>query len=70
MGVTMNKKLKWKYDKKFKQWYITESEPYANDGATIDKTQIGYKLLINGDLIHYFNKLSSAKEVGRLIQLG
>ena len=28
---------------------LPESEPYTSDGATIDKTQIGYKLMINGD---------------------
>ena len=40
----MNKKLKWKYDKNFKQYYTIETEPHSNDGFTIEKKSNFYYL--------------------------
>ena len=63
-------KLKWKYDKKLKQWWVY----VRNDGSfTIEKlTPSGYQLYRSGrcNLSEQFNKLSSAKEVARLLTFG
>lgn len=66
----MNKELKWKYDKKFKQYYTVETEPYANDGFTIEKKDDFYFLDHGSKFIYGFNKLKSAKLVAELIRFG
>ncbi len=66
----MNNLIKWKYDKKFKQWYLSETKPYANDSFTIERKQGIYRLEQNYDLTLFFKKLSSAKKVAELIRLG
>lgn len=61
-------KLKWKYDKKYKQWWVNESIPYANNGMTITKGETLYILQfdhINASLT--FKNISSAKKVAQLI---
>ena len=63
-------KLKWKYDKKFKQWYIGEIEPYSNDVLTIEKKSDFYYLDFGSKFIAGFSKLSSAKKVAELIRFG
>lgn len=66
------KKLKWKYDKKFKQWWVGESVPYANDGAQITKEKDG-RFLLRMDNPHAtlrFKKLSTAKKIAQLIHNG
>lgn len=65
-------KLKWKYDKKFKQWWIGESVPYANDGAQIGKEKDG-RFLLRMDYPHAtlrFGKLKDAKDCAQLIHNG
>ncbi len=59
-------KIKWKYYKKFKQWYI----PYGD--FTIDTKPLyhfGKYVLTNGHFktIGRFKKLSSAKKVAELL---
>jgi hypothetical protein len=66
-------KLKWKVDRKNKQWYIIETVPYANDGFTITKTSDGLYRLVRDYSITtmiIFKKLSSAKKVAELIKFG
>lgn len=59
-------KLKWHYDKKFKQWWIHN----AGGGFTLKKGEYGWELMQRYKLIHIFNKLSSAKKVAELIHTG
>ena len=66
----MKYKLKWSYDSKLKQWYITESRPYANDGMSIKKEGGEYNLEMSGRSFGYFKKVSSAKQVAYLINYG
>lgn len=69
-GINMNKKLKWKYDKRFMQYYSIETEPYANDGFVIEKKSGFYYLDHGSKFIYGFNKLTSAKKVADLIRFG
>lgn len=62
--------MKWSYDVKNKEWYIIESFPYANDGFSIKKNGTSYNLTRNHSYIWSFSKLSSAKEVARLMKNG
>jgi hypothetical protein len=65
------RKLNWKYDKKFKIWWVGESTPYANDGISIKKDEFGYRLKMDIMLSSpSFKKLSSAKKVAELITNG
>ena len=66
----MNKKLKWKYDKNFKQYYTIETEPHSNDGFTIEKKSNFYYLDFGSKFIAGFAKLASAKKVAELIRFG
>jgi hypothetical protein len=67
----MKETMKWRYDKKNKQWWIPESAPYANDGLQIDKIDCRYRLWIDGTThSHWFKKLSSAKKVAELLIKG
>ena len=63
--------IKWSYDKANKQWFCLETFPYAKDGFTISKKKDG-KYLLEQDytMIHFFNKLSSAKLTARLLRFG
>lgn len=73
MPISEVKNIKWKYDKKFKQWWTGETSAYANDGFTIDKESGGDRYRLRQEYfktIGYFNKLSSAKEVARLLRHG
>lgn len=63
-------KLKWKYDKKLKNWKAAQND---NTSFTIVKlTPDGYQLHTQGwyNIREQFNKLSSAKEVARLLAFG
>lgn len=64
-------KIKWHYDKKFKQWYCLDTSVYACDGFTIKKDGSTYKL-VEGHLktIGHFRFLSSAKTVANLLRHG
>ena len=54
--------MKWRYDRRFKQWWI-DGEDYF-----IEKTDIGYKLVYSYfKTIGIFKKLKSAKKVAELI---
>ena len=64
-------KIKWKYDKKFKLWYIIESEPYASNGFQIYHDSNRY--VLTGDNFGsklYLKKLQSAKTVANLLRHG
>lgn len=64
-------KIKWHYDKKFKQWYVNETIAYGNDGFQICHDSNRY--VLTGDIFGsklYFNKLSSAKQVANLLRHG
>ena len=66
------RELKWKYDKKFKQWWVGESKPYDSDGATIEKTE-GREFYLKMDYpqCHFrFKKLANAKLVAQLLTHG
>jgi len=60
------KKLKWNYDKKFKQWWI----PNAGGGFKIERGDFGWKLYHYAKTVYSFNKLSSAKKVAELMHNG
>ena len=64
--------LKWSYDKKFKQWYVSESAPYARDGFSIKKENENYQLTTDNSFhtVGWFKKLSSAKQVAYLLRHG
>lgn len=64
-------KIKWKYDKKRKQWWVNEASPWLNDGFQIYKDRGRYYLKEDG--VNYdiaFKKLSSAKTVANLLRHG
>lgn len=63
-------KIKWHYDKKFKQWWAPETVAYANDGFTIRKDGTKYQLDRDHGFINRFHKLSSAKTVANLLRHG
>ena len=64
-------KIKWHYDKKFKQWYVMETSAYAKDGVCIRKKGTLYILEIDDNIFSwYFKKLSSAKQVANLLRHG
>lgn len=66
-------KLKWKYDKKFKQWWIGESVPYAGDAMSIWKSDNGKKFSLKMEYpkAHLlFKRLLDAKKVAQLIYNG
>ena len=68
-------KLKWKYDSKFKQWFINDSaERYDytitkldNKAFVLEAKPCGF---INPTIEHTFSKLKSAKQVAELIENG
>lgn len=65
-------KLKWKYDKNSKQWWIGESIPWANDCMFITKEMDEY-LLETGmptKIKIRLKKLASAKIIAQLIKNG
>ncbi len=66
------KKLKWKYYKKAKQWWINESTPYASDGMKIDKTRGGkyYLQMDYPEVRVIFRKLKDAKKTAQMIYNG
>ena len=64
------KKLRWHYDKKFRQWYTLESEPFVNDSFTIDKSETTYHLKQNHQHVKHFTKLKNAKQCARLLAYG
>lgn len=61
-------KLKWNYDKEFKQWWI----PNAGGGFKIRKDEDleMWELRKHDRLISIFYKLTSAKQVAQLIHNG
>jgi hypothetical protein len=63
-------KLKWKYDKKSKQWLVGESVAWANDGMYINKENGRYELCPRAGIHFIFNKLILAKIVAQLIKHG
>ncbi len=73
-----NGNLKWRNDKKNKQWYTLESAPYANDGFSIKKEESGipkdrpYTLTndYRSSIIGRFYTLNAAKTVANLLQYG
>jgi hypothetical protein len=62
--------MKWKYDKKFKQWYATNNEQFVSDRFTIEKKDKFYYLEHGYKFISGFYKLKSAKTVAELIAKG
>ncbi len=69
-NLTKKIKLRWKYDKKCKQWYINESVAWANDGMYINKENDKYELCPRAGIHFAFKKLSSAMSVAQLIKNG
>lgn len=70
MEDIMNK-LKWRYDKKYNQWWVDETVPFSNDGFTIEKDDMGYYLRehpFKG--IGRFKLLRAAKKVAHLLRFG
>lgn len=71
-------KLNWRYDKKGKEWYTSESVAYANDGWSIKKSdpdtripgERDYTLYANHRILGRFYKLSTAKTVANLLHFG
>lgn len=69
--------MKWNYDNKNKQWWITESFPYANNDYTIKKITKDftredkpYKLEDHYGHVGYFKKLSTAKLIAKHLREG
>ena len=64
-------KLKWKYDKRHKQWWCNHTD---NLSFAIDRLTGGEGCSLNvtdyTTTIHQFRTTSSAKEVARLIAFG
>ena len=63
-------KIKWSYDKKYKQWYCIETAPYANDGFSIRKDGEKYQLDKNYSFVAMFKTLRNAKTVANLLRHG
>jgi len=65
-------KIKWKYDKQCKEWFVYETDVQENDGFLISKNAHKlYRLQINSmDSVAFFKKLSSAKTVANLLRHG
>lgn len=66
----MKQKIKWSYDKDFKQWWTPETTPWSNNGFTIRRYKSGEYRLSQGRTIGRFKKLSSAKQVAHLLMFG
>lgn len=63
-------KIKWSYDKKFKEWWINETSPYAMDHMNIENVGGKYELTKGVLRVGRFKKLSSAKIVANLLRHG
>ena len=63
--------IKWHYDVKWKNWWVGESVPYANDDISITKDGKSYMLVCGmSKVVGHFKKLSSAKIVAQLLRHG